>query len=58
MTSPTKKSQAGRITRSALPELTFAIAAVLLTVGLSGCGSQAAPGGAMPAPAVSVAQVV
>ncbi|MGQ4659340.1 efflux RND transporter periplasmic adaptor subunit [Lysobacter sp. F6437] len=46
------------MTRSALPELTFAIAAVLLTVGLSGCGSQAAPGGAMPAPAVSVAQVV
>ncbi|MGH8073554.1 MAG: efflux RND transporter periplasmic adaptor subunit [Lysobacter sp.] len=44
--------------RSALPELTFAIAAVLLTLGLSGCGSQAAPGGAMPAPAVSVAQVV
>ena len=58
MTSPTRKSQAGRFNRSALPELTFAIAAVLLTLGLSGCGSQAAPGGAMPAPAVSVAQVV
>ncbi|GAB2617550.1 efflux RND transporter periplasmic adaptor subunit [Novilysobacter erysipheiresistens] len=58
MTSPKNNSQAGRFNRSVLPELTLAIAAVVLTLGLSGCGSQAAPGGAMPAPAVSVAQVV
>ncbi|MGH8083838.1 MAG: efflux RND transporter periplasmic adaptor subunit [Lysobacter sp.] len=58
MTSLKNNSQAGRLNRSVLPELTLAIAAVVLTLGLSGCGSQAAPGGAMPAPAVSVAQVV
>lgn len=58
MTSPKNNTQAGRLNRSVLPELTLAIAAVVLTLGLSGCGSQAAPGGAMPAPAVSVAQVV
>ncbi|MGY0798517.1 efflux RND transporter periplasmic adaptor subunit [Lysobacter sp. A286] len=44
--------------RSALPELTLAIVAALLALGLSGCGSQAAPVDAMPAPAVSVAQVI
>lgn len=59
MTSPRNTSQAGRLNRSALPEFTLAAAAVLLVFGLSGCGSQAAPGdAAMPAPEVSVAQVV
>ncbi|KGM57626.1 acriflavin resistance protein AcrA [Lysobacter arseniciresistens ZS79] len=40
-----------------VPELALALAA-LLVVGLSGCGTQAAPGGGMPPPQVSVATVV
>ena len=60
MTSPTL-SPAHSAVRSLrpgfLPELSLAVAA-LLVVGLSGCGSQAAPGSAMPAPPVSVARVL
>jgi len=59
MTSPTRS--AGRPARparpNALPELALAMAA-LLAVGVSGCGSQAAPAAAMPAPEVSVARVL
>src|SRR5690606_40880228 len=60
MSSPTR-SPAHSAVRSLrpgfLPELSLAVAA-LLVVGLSGCGSQAAPGSAMPAPPVSVARVL
>ncbi|MGY0556964.1 MULTISPECIES: efflux RND transporter periplasmic adaptor subunit [unclassified Lysobacter] len=58
MSSPLIKKHAARLNRSVLPELTLAIVAALLALGLSGCGSQAAPVDAMPAPAVSVAQVI
>lgn len=50
--SPTRPRPAGIV-----PELGLALAA-LLVVGLSGCGTQAAPGGAMPPPQVSVAPVL